>query len=158
MLFDPIVFTNLTVGGTDYYWNFGDGLHSSEFSPTHTYQDGGEFTVCLSVNTGSPCPDSVCRKVTILLPQAVDVPNAFSPNGDGFNDILYVRGQGVTDFIFKVFNRWGEKFFETTDLKIGWDGIYKTKPQDMDVYVWELNALMENGARVVRSGNVSLLR
>ncbi len=158
MLFEPIVFTNLTINGINYFWDFGDGTSSTDYSPTHIYQDGGEFNVCLAVNPGTPCPDSICKKVTVLLPQAIGVPNAFSPNGDGFNDILYVKGQGITDFIFKVFNRWGEKVFETNDLETGWDGIYKTKPQDMDVYVWELNATLEDGNRVVQSGNVSLLR
>ncbi|HAP02229.1 MAG TPA: hypothetical protein DCQ93_09930 [Bacteroidetes bacterium] len=158
MLFESIYFDNHTVGATNYWWNFGDGGNSSEYSPSHQYSDGGDFDVCLLVNTSTPCPDSVCKKITVLLPQAVGVPNAFSPSSNGPNNILYVEGQGITDFIFKVFNRWGEKVFETNDLAIGWDGIYNGKPQDMDVYVWELNALMEDGTRVIKSGNVTLLR
>lgn len=162
MLGTPIQFTNLTIGGVNYYWTFGDGTSSTDFSPSHTYVDGGEFTACLLVNTSTPCPDSTCRVVTILLPQAIGVPNAFHPCAPGVtpcnNGFFNVEGQGITEFVLKVFNRWGEKVFETNDRNIGWDGIYKGKPQDMDVYVWELNALMENGERVVTSGNVTLIR
>ena len=55
------------------------------------------------------------------------VPNGFSPNGDGQNDVLYVRGGGVTEMSWVIYDRWGEKVFETTDPKQGWDGTYKGK-------------------------------
>ena len=161
MLFEPIVFTNTTIGGLEYYWIFGDLEHSTDYSPTHIYQHGGDYTVCLLVNTSTPCPDSVCKKVTVLLPQAIGVPNAFHPCDPGTtcnNGFFNVEGQGIISFKLKVFNRWGEKVFETTDRTIGWDGVYKGKPQDMDVYVWELDALMEDGNSVITSGNVTLLR
>ncbi|TSA49556.1 MAG: hypothetical protein D4R43_03690 [Sphingobacteriales bacterium] len=151
------------MGGLEYFWIFGDGGNSSDFSPLHTYQDGGDFHVCLRVNTNTPCPDSICKKLTVLLPQAIGVPNAFHPCPPNaatacVNGFFNVEGQGIISFNLKVFNRWGEKVFETSVRNIGWDGVYKGKPQDMDVYVWELNAIMEHGENIITSGNVTLVR
>lgn len=154
----PIHFTNQTTGADNFFWNFGDETTSKETNPVHSYEHSGTFTACLTVNSDLPCPDSACIVLKIEPPQAVDVPNAFSPNGDNRNDILYVRGQKVTKLLFKVFNRWGEKVFETTDMNIGWDGTYKGVPQEMDVYAWELFATLRDGTQVVRSGNVTLIR
>lgn len=154
----PVHFTNYTTGADNYVWNFGDEQTSTAREPTHTYEHSGIFTVCLTVNHDYPCPDSTCLRLIVDPPQVVDVPNAFSPNGDNQNDILYVKGQKVTSLVFKVFNRWGEKVFETTDIYAGWDGTYKGAPQEMDVYAWELFATLYDGSQVVRSGNVTLIR
>jgi len=69
--------------------------------------------------------------IDILRKYTVDVPDAFTPNGDGYNDILYVRGWGIDQLIsFKIFNRYGELVFETNDKNIGWDGTYKLKNKE----------------------------
>mgnify|MGYP003346457632 CR=1 FL=1 len=68
------------------------------------------------------------------------VPNAFSPNGDNENDVLYVRGQLIEGMLFRVFDRWGELVFESTDRTIGWDGTFKGKQLDPDVYDYYLKA------------------
>ena len=81
-----------------------------------------------------------------------------SPNGDGQNDVLYVKGQDVKSMDFKVFNRWGELVFETNNINQGWDGYYKGVQQEMEVYVWTLNAIFSDGKAAVKSGNVTLLR
>ena len=86
-------------------------------------------------------------------------PKAFSPNGDGSNDVLYVRGYGVTEMEFKVFNRWGELVFESNSLDVGWDGTYKDKGQEMEVYIYTLQARFLDGTQTgIRKGNVTLLR
>jgi gliding motility-associated-like protein len=114
--------------------------------------------VCLVAGNGGPCVDSLCQRLDVGFRPIVDVPNAFSPNGDGGNDILFVYGYRTKTILFRVFNRWGEKVFETTDINKGWDGIYKGEPQEMDVYAWTLNALLEGDIRVERQGNVTLIR
>jgi gliding motility-associated-like protein len=69
---------------------------------------------------------------------SVDVPTAFTPNGDGINDLINVNGWGIKKLnYFRVFNRWGELIYETTDLKSGWDGVYKGVPQNMETYVYQ---------------------
>ncbi|TAL57928.1 MAG: gliding motility-associated C-terminal domain-containing protein, partial [Bacteroidetes bacterium] len=86
------------------------------------------------------------------------IPNAFSPNGDGENDIFYVRGNCIKELTFIIYNRWGEKVFETTDPKICWDGIYKGKPLNTAVFVYYMEATLTNGEKINRKGNISLIK
>jgi gliding motility-associated-like protein len=87
------------------------------------------------------------------------VPTAFSPNNDGVNDVLNVLSNNcLTSMVFEVFNRWGEKVFETTDTKQGWDGTYKGTPQDPGVFGWYLEALLWDGKTVSLKGNTMLTK
>jgi len=88
----------------------------------------------------------------------VFVPNAFTPNGDGKNDILYVRGDVLEKIDFAIYDRWGEKLFETKDKNIGWDGTFRGRPCDPGVYVYYLDATCIGGARYLHKGNVTLIR
>lgn len=151
-------FFNQSSGANFYTWDFGDGTGSSDENPTHTYLLSGDYLACLTANNDGGCPDQACTFITVRLIPVVDVPNAFSPNGDGQNDVLYVRGQDVKTLGFKVFNRWGELVFETNNIKNGWNGIYKGTEQEMEVYVWTLTATFSDGKAAVKSGNVTLLR
>jgi gliding motility-associated-like protein len=88
----------------------------------------------------------------------VFIPNTFTPNGDGVNDQLFVRGIKVESIYFAVYNRWGEMVFETKDKAKGWDGIYKNKPSDVGVFGWYLKAKCFNGIESFKKGNVTLIR
>jgi gliding motility-associated-like protein len=87
----------------------------------------------------------------------VFVPNAFTPNGDQENDVLYVRGIWIEKCIFRVFNRWGELVFETTDQNIGWDGTFKGKKVDPDVFDYYLDVDCLGGLHTIIKGNVTLM-
>lgn len=89
---------------------------------------------------------------------AVFVPNVFSPNGDGYNDILRVRGKGIEELEFIIFNRWGERVFETTDINSGWDGTYKGEPMNLAVFVYVLKGKFKNGKLIDEKGNITLIR
>lgn len=86
------------------------------------------------------------------------VPSAFTPNGDGENDVVYVRGQNLEEIEFKIFDRWGELVFESTDQADGWDGTFKGEPVDPDVYVYHLKAICVDGQETLIKGNISLLK
>lgn len=86
------------------------------------------------------------------------VPNAFSPNGDGNNDLLYVRGPYIERMIFRVYNRWGEMVFESVNKDKGWDGVYKGKLCEPDVYDYYLDAECIGGFKKLITGNVTLVR
>ena len=86
------------------------------------------------------------------------VPNAFSPNDDGENDILFVRGQNLEEVTLKIFDRWGELVFESTDQAIGWDGTFRDKPVDPDVYVYHLQVICFDGQENLIKGNITVLR
>ena len=86
------------------------------------------------------------------------VPNAFSPDGDGQNDILYVRGNCIKNLLFAIYDRWGEKVFDTNDITKGWDGKYNGKQMNAAVFVYYLSATLTNDKQVIQKGNVTLVR
>jgi gliding motility-associated-like protein len=88
----------------------------------------------------------------------VFVPNAFSPNDDGVNDKLYVRSLCMKTMDFAVFDRFGNKIFETESEEVPWDGTYKGKPMPIGTYMWYLTGVLTDGTRLSKSGNVTLVR
>jgi len=157
---EVISFDNLSqrADTTRYQWDFGDGAGSTEINPQHSYSQKGEYEICLSVENEYGCPDVACKEIPVIYTGIVDLPTAFTPNGDDHNDIFIVRGKDIIKIHLKIFNRWGELVFESRDPNIGWDGTYKSEPQEMEVYDWLLNATLKNGHDVFRKGNVTLLR
>ena len=86
------------------------------------------------------------------------IPNVFTPNGDGNNDIFYVYGANIKQFNIKIFNRWGEKVFESNDQQTGWDGRYKGVKQDPNVYVYEAYFVLLDNTTFHKNGSVTLVR
>lgn len=91
-------------------------------------------------------------------PPNIYVPNAFTPNSDDLNESLFVRGNFLTDVYFVIYNRWGEKVFETRSLSEGWDGTYKGRAVDPAVFVYYLEAVCEDGQEYFEKGNITLIR
>lgn len=89
---------------------------------------------------------------------SVFVANVFSPNGDGSNDILHVLGKGIEELQFVIYDRWGEKVFETTNINNGWDGTFRGKPMNIGVFVYFVKGKYKNGDTINKNGNVTLLR
>lgn len=146
----------LVSGGTEpYQYQWNTGSVGSEIGNLH----GGYYYVVVTDANGCSRMDSV----TIVnwsedCPYFVYVPGAFSPNGDGRNDVLHVKGEGVVWIQFEIYNRWGNKVFESNDLSMGWDGTYKGQMQNTGVFVYILEAEFENGERIKKSGDITLLR
>ena len=154
----PITFINHSTNASVYLWGFGDGGSSELENPTHMYRKTGYYTVCLDANNTDNCPDTICKKIYADIRPLIDIPNAFSPNGDGFNDILYAMGAAIETMDLKIWNRWGELVFESTSLDHGWDGTYKGKAQEMDAYAFVLTATFIDGSTFEKQGNITLLR
>ena len=125
-------------------------------STTSTPEETITYTVIVVDSNGCSASDQVT--VFIEFENVIWVPNIFSPNGDGSNDILYVRGKGVADLNFFVYDRWGEKVFETTSLDIGWDGKFRGKDMNKAVFVYYLEATFIDGSKVTKKGDVTLIR
>ena len=87
-----------------------------------------------------------------------DLPTAFSPNGDGKNDILYVRGGNIRESHLTIFNRWGQQIFESSDIRHGWDGTYKGQNAPTEAYAYVLSVVFTSGRKFQKKGNVTLLR
>ncbi|WP_222166037.1 gliding motility-associated C-terminal domain-containing protein [Edaphocola aurantiacus] len=155
---EPFTFTNMSRGATSYLWNFGDGRSSTETNPVFEYRRSGTYEVCLTATNEFNCSDKICKELTASIYPIVDLPTAFSPNGDGNNDILRIRGYGIEKVNLQIFNRWGEKVFETSELDKGWDGKYKGVLQEMDTYGYLLTADFFDGSTTKKQGNVTLMR
>jgi gliding motility-associated-like protein len=158
-----LVARNLGINYT-YAWNPPVGLNSPVIrNPIFNYNRETEYTITITPPDGScPTVDTV-RVVLKEIPNAcksvIDVPKAWSPNGDGHNDKLYPLTICIRELkYFRVFNRWGQLMFETNILGKGWDGIFNGKQQVMDVYTWTLEAIGEDGVYYKRAGNSALMR
>ena len=88
----------------------------------------------------------------------VYVPNIFSPNSDGINDLLFVRGSNINELEFSVFNRWGEEIFSTNDINTGWDGAYRGNPCESGVYVYYIIVKCNDGTIQTKKGNITIMR
>jgi gliding motility-associated-like protein len=140
----------------------GSGTGFSQYSwqngsiyQTYTVTEPGYYSVTVSNSCGgvsdsiyfAPCPECL-----------IEVPNAFSPNGDGVNDILYVYGNGYTRMQLLIYNRHGELMFETKDPATGWDGYFNGVLQPVEVYYYYLNGDCLNDEHFKKKGDVTLLQ
>lgn len=154
----PTDFRNASLNAVSYLWIFGDGANSGEIHPSHLYKRTGTYKVCLVARSAEGCTDTACKTVSADIQTLLDVPNAFSPNGDGANDILFVRGGAIETLNFKIFNRWGQLVFESSSLEVGWDGTFNGKDAEMDAYGYVVTATFIDGSSTRKQGNVTLLR
>ncbi len=154
----PTKFTNLSINANRYSWDFGDNTTGTEVNPVHQYNKTGSYKVCLTAFNNSNCPSIACKNVPAEVVPLLGLPTGFSPNGDGENDVLYVRGAAIKTMNLKIYNRWGQLVFETNDQKIGWDGTFNGQPQPIEAYGYVLNASFIDGTSRVLKGNVTLLR
>lgn len=157
-LYQFIEFSDLSVDAEDWVWSFGDGTGSTSQNPTHQYPTPGIFTICLSVFNEFGCMDSVCDEIEIIETSILDAPNAFSPNGDGINDIYLPVNFGMKEFEIKIYNRWGQLIFYSNDPSIGWDGTYEGKDQEMDTYVYVMSGVGKDETPYYNQGNILLVR
>jgi gliding motility-associated-like protein len=149
------------VPGYTYIWSPPFGL-SSPIGQTVTASGLESDAAYLVTILGSGCQQKTQVIVYVLEFVCGDiyifVPNAFTPDGNGENDEVFVRGQNLTEINFKIFDRWGELVFETTDQSQGWDGTFKGKLLDPDVYVYHLTAICFDGQEALIKGNITLLK
>jgi gliding motility-associated-like protein len=139
-------------------WAFGDGSSASTQNTSHLYDDKGVFTITLSIIDVNGCADTVAHDVFVtLLPL---VPSGFSPNGDGHNDTLFVKGGPFKSFYFRVYNNWGEKIFESTKQEDGWDGTYKGQLAPLGAYAWILDVELynDNNRKIRKTGDVTIVK
>ena len=145
-------------GGGTYYWLPSAGLSCSTCAnplatPTIT------TVYCVIVTDGNSCSDSACITITVELScGTLFIPSAFSPNDDGENDILFVGSNCIKVVYFTIYDRWGEKVFETKDVLKGWDGKYKHRSLSSGVFVYYLDAILLTGEKINKKGNISLVR
>ena len=116
------------------------------------------YRVVASKHQNSPI-ESVSNAVSVEKPYALYSPNAFSPDGDGINDLFKISGQGMNDFQIEIFNRWGQMVYKSIDLSNGWDGTFKGKNLPTGTYVYKIKTSKYGvEQKLVKSGTVALVR
>jgi len=156
-------FTNESQNATSFQWFFGDGTESDFVNTTHFYESYGVYNVALVAMAEDGCTDTAYVAITVNDEVLFYVPNSFTPNGDGKNEVFipvltagYDRSQG---YEFSVYNRWGEQIFFSETPGEGWDGIYNGMPAQNGTYIWyvkfkdSMNNLIYN-----HSGHFNLIK
>ena len=148
----------IATGGVQYEWNPFYALdNSGVFNPIASPSTTTEYSVIVTDIYGCVNSDTV---VVFVIEPSFWLPNGFTPDGNGNNDILYVRGEGITDFQFRIFNKWGELIFYTNKLEEGWNGHRLLSDEAMPVgaYVYHVSGVLSNGEPVITEGIVNLIR
>ncbi|HLP13339.1 MAG TPA: PKD domain-containing protein [Flavobacteriales bacterium] len=159
--FSPVIqFINASLFADTYNWSFGDGSVSTATQPHHTYSGEGTYTVTLIANNQYGCADTAQMEVNIHPEHTLYVPNAFTPNGNGNNEIFFAQGTHISEYEMMIFDRWGELIFTSKSLDAGWDGTVKGEMAKEDVYVYKIRYKTEENSTQVLSkeGHVTLLK
>jgi gliding motility-associated-like protein len=151
-------FTNQSIGATQYVWNFGDGDTSIEVNPSYVFPATSTYNVCLRASNDAGCFDDTCMSVRSLIRPLVDVPKAFTPGQFGINGRIKVEGFGIAKMQWRIYNRWGQKVYETNNTKSAWDGTFNGKMQPLDVYSYTLDVTFSDGTNYRKTGDITLLR
>ncbi|MBL7910474.1 MAG: gliding motility-associated C-terminal domain-containing protein [Bacteroidia bacterium] len=165
--FDNLSASSSTATGTSSItsvWSFGNGQSqvttSSTITPVTTYSNAGTYTVTMYVTKGT-CIDTVVKVINVELPSKLEIPNVFTPNGDGSNDVFFLKVANVSEIHALIYDRWGNKVFESnsTTGNIAWDGKTMAGKDASDgTYFYIITATGKDDKTYDQKGNVSLYR
>lgn len=160
-----VPFTNTSTSAILYQWEFEEGMPSSstDENPKIDFPDGvpGEYDVMLIATSDMGCIDTSYQTVIIVEEVLLYVPNAFTPDGDDYNQTwgIFVEGIDVTDFELLIYNRWGQIVWESHDVHASWDGTYASSPVQDGMYTWTITTKdLVNDAKYYFNGHLQLLR
>jgi gliding motility-associated-like protein len=153
-----VSFTGTSTGNT-FEWNFGDGTTGSSLEETHIYSELGTYTAILTVSDNGNCPITIPFVIEVIGESSILIPNVFTPNGDGSNDVFTVVGTNLTDVNCVIFNRWGQKLYEWDRVKGYWDGRTLAGKEVPDgTYFFIVKAKGIDGKEYFEKGGFSLIR
>jgi len=160
---NPIFFIDKSIDKftiiTNWFWEFEDGFSSADQDTKHSFAEIGDFNVNLAIENLYGCIDTITKRV-IVEEFLLYIPNSFTPQNDGINDIFLPKGIGIKDYELKIYSRWGEHFFTSNDLNIGWDGTLDRKDRiaQLGVYVYLINVTDVFGEKHTYRGQVTLIK
>lgn len=145
-------------GGTSYVWSPPGGLSDPDIAnPVANIQQDTRYTVTASSPAG--CVSSASVLIKVFKGPAIYVPGGFTPNGDGFNDVLKIVAPGISQLnYFRIFDRWGTEVFHTKDLNATWDGTYSGHSLSSGTYIWMIQGTDFYGKTLTEKGTTLLLR
>jgi gliding motility-associated-like protein len=152
-----IQFTDTTMGPvTDWYWNFGDGNTSMLQNPSHNYADPGSYWVEL-IASNNGCEDTVTAGLEVKV--IIDIPNVFTPNNDGVNDMIWLQGTDLEMITMTVFNRWGHSVWTSEGRQFGWSGKNSSGGDcEAGTYYYVIEMKYKDGNVAEQTGFFTLIR
>jgi gliding motility-associated-like protein len=164
-IYEPTIqFLNLSTGATEYLWNFGDGRGSDVQYPLYTYEEGGVYDITLTVTSGAGCSSTHVDRVVIQDIFNIYVPNIFTPDDDGINEVFLPIMTGksfIERYKFQIFDRWGTVIFETNDTELPWVGEVRGGDHFAkdEAYNWQVTVQLKGVDKErIYSGHVILMR
>ena len=158
---NEIILNSSLIGPYEYSWIYNNFVYSQELYSTTVYPTEST-TYYLELTDSNLCFQRAGIDITVLDPSCqlpyVYIPNTFTPNNDQKNDCFRVEGNFLDELVMKIYNRWGELIFESTEQEDCWDGRYKNSDLDSDVYVYEVWYRCINGEEKYQKGNITLIR
>ena len=159
---DEVEFINSSQGDGQMNWSWFFMANNLDTvfgeSCSFLFEDPGKYPVALIVKNQWGCLDTVIKVVTVEHDFTFYVPNAFSPNNDGLNEVFQPKGTGFVGYELEIYDRWGEKIFATTNFLEAWDGRFKGEMCKSDVYNWKIKVNLVSGVSKFFMGKVSLVR
>ena len=168
-ILDPLInFTNTSIGGSSYLWDFGDPAatngtnNATTFNASHSYSFVGPYNVNLVVTSNHGCVSVALQEVEITPDFALYIPNTFTPDGNNVNDFFQPMGVGINEDNYRmdIFDRWGEIIYTSNNFRKGWDGSVKGsgKIAEQGVYTYKLMVFDTQGNKHPFVGHVTVLR
>ena len=145
----------------EWLWKFGDGSKSStDQNPSHTYGDTGVYCVNLAVMDIHGCTDTTTKCIDVEPLYTFYIPDAFTPNGDGINDIFQPKGSYIRSYEMYIFDRWGMELFHTNSFYTGWNGEVNNNGLlcQEDTYVFLIYVFDSEGIKHTYTGKINLIR
>lgn len=165
---DEVSFTDASHNATIQTWNwyfYSNAINTSNIqNPQFYYPEAGTYAVTLVVKSDHGCSDTITKAIVVGEDYGIYIPNAFTPNADGLNDIFQPKGFGIAKYQIQIFDRWGERIFESKQIEFGWDGKMQGRGVDYGktcedaVYSWLINVTNVSGKAVELKGHVTLIK
>jgi gliding motility-associated-like protein len=153
-----VTFANTSSGAVNYFWDFGDGNTSTLFNPANTYSNYGEYPVMLVAINQYGCADTAWYNSINVGGIGFYIPNAFTPDGNGDNELFGVEGYGIKKFQGYIFDRWGHLVYQWDNSNGGWDGTLKGEKVPEGIYVYTFTLTMDDNRVYSPKGHVTVVR
>jgi len=153
-----VVFNNFSNFAFKYQWTISDGGSYSDWSPSHTFNEVGAYNVSLIAYSMNGCNDTLSKILTVNEIYKIYIPNSFTPNGDGNNNVWKPKIISGDKIDLEIFNRWGELIYHSKDESASWDGTYKNEICQEGMYLYMLKVTSKTKKIYYYRGMISLLR
>jgi gliding motility-associated-like protein len=151
-------FTNNSTGAINYNWSFGNGSVSTSTNASTVYPNSGTYTIQL-IATSGPCSDTAYATIVVNDGLTLEIPNVFTPNDDGINDVFTIKSTGVKEISMQIFNRWGQLMFSYDGAKAAWDGVSSSGNKASEgTYFYFVKASGFDNKEISKNGSMSLFR